>query len=329
MNEVQWMVLTMIRKNFLTAGFIFTLLVSCGPDESTISSQAEDGNHVPTIALVMKSLANEFFVNMAAGAEEHNTENAEQYELIVNGIRNESDLAQQVALVDQMISSGVDAIVIAPADSRALVPALARASSAGIVVINIDNRLEPQVLAEYDLQIPFIGPSNLAGAKMVGEYALEDLASDSQVAILEGITSAFNSIERRTGFEQAVAAAGMQIVSMQSGEWDQTRAAQVTAGILSQYPELDVILAANDNMALGAASAVGVATLDHHITIAGFDNISAIRPLIESGTIIATVDQFGDQLAVFGIEYALEVLATGVVPEDRETPLELITVESL
>ncbi|HCI88970.1 MAG TPA: LacI family transcriptional regulator, partial [Gammaproteobacteria bacterium] len=74
----------------------------------------------------MKSLANEFFVNMANGAEAHQLANADQYELVVNGIRNESDLAQQVALVDQMISSGVDAIVIAPADSRALVPALSR-----------------------------------------------------------------------------------------------------------------------------------------------------------------------------------------------------------
>ena len=266
---------------------------------------------------------------MAAGAEAHNAENSQDYELIVNGIRNESDLAQQVALVDQMISSGVDAIVIAPADSRVLVPALARAESAGIVVINIDNRLEPEILAEYDLQIPFIGPSNLAGAKMVGDFALEGLASNSEVAILEGITSAFNSIQRRTGFERAVAEAGMEVVTLQSAEWDQTRAAQVTAGILSQFPELDVILAANDNMALGAASAVRVAALGREITIAGFDNISAIHPLIESGTVIATVDQFGDQLAVFGIEYALEVLATGIVPEDRETSLELITVDSL
>ena len=95
------------------------------------------------IALVMKSLANEFFVNMADGAERHQIERAD-YELIINGIRNESDLAQQVALVDQMISRGVDAIVIAPADSQALVPALARASAAGIVIINIDNRLEPK-----------------------------------------------------------------------------------------------------------------------------------------------------------------------------------------
>ena len=310
----------MNRIHKLLALGVVLLLAACGADESS---------DAPRVALVMKSLANEFFVNMADGAEAHQTENADRYELIVNGIRNESDLAQQVALVDQMISSRVDAIVIAPADSRALVPALSRAAAAGIVVINIDNRLEAEVLAEYELQIPFIGPSNLAGARMVGDYALRNLESGSQVAILEGITSAFNSIQRRTGFEEAVAAANMEVVSLQSGEWDQTRAAQVTSAILTQFPELDAILAANDNMALGAASAVGMAAREQDVTIAGFDNISAIHPLLESGAVVATVDQFGDQLAVFGIEYALEVLETGVIPADRETPLELVTAESL
>lgn len=307
-----------IRK-FLALG-VMSLLAACG---------ADDSSDVPRVALVMKSLANEFFVNMADGAQAHQAGNADRYELIVNGIRNESDLAQQVALVDQMISSGVDAIVIAPADSRALVPALSRAAAAGIVVINIDNRLEAEVLAEYELRIPFIGPSNLAGARMVGDYALQDLAGGSQVAILEGIPSAFNSIQRRTGFEEAVAAAGLEVVTLQSAEWDQTRAAQVTSAILTQFPDLDAILAANDNMALGAASAVGMAALNHDVVIAGFDNISAIHPLLDSGAVVATVDQFGDRLAVFGIEYALELLATGIVPADRETPLELVTAESL
>ena len=282
----------------------------------------------PIIALVMKSLANEFFVNMASGAERHQAERA-NYELIINGIRNESDLAQQVTLVDQMISRGVDAIVIAPADSQALVPALARASAAGIVIINIDNRLEPKVLEEYDLSIPFIGPSNRAGAKMVGDFALQSVATGSKVAILEGITSAVNSIERRAGFEDAITDAGMDLVTLQSAEWDQTKAAQVMAGILSQYPDLDVILAANDNMALGAASAVGMARREKEIVIAGFDNILAVHPLIEAGTVIATVDQFGDQLAVFGIEYAIEVLESGAELKDRETLLELVTAETL
>ena len=316
-----------IRSTF--AAVVMVLLTACGADDPSDSPAAGGAEAKPRIALVMKSLANEFFVNMASGAEAHQADHSEQYELLVNGIRNESDLAQQVNLVDQMIGSSVQAIVIAPADSRALVPVLARAVAAGIVVINIDNRLEPEVLAEYDLQIPFIGPSNLEGAKLVGDYVLQDLTSDSEVAILEGISSAFNSIQRRTGFEQAVAQANMQVVTLQSGDWDQTKAAQLTSAILSQYPGLDVILAANDNMALGAAAAVALAALDHKVTIAGFDNITAIHPLIEAGAVAATVDQFGDQLAVFGIEYALEIMASGAVLEDKETPLELITAASL
>lgn len=320
--------MTTIRPALFAA--LLVLLTACGAEESSENSTEQNSSGgTPRVALIMKSLANEFFVNMANGAEQHQAASAGQYQLLVNGIKNESDLAQQVNLVDQMISAGVDAIVIAPADSRALVPALARAVAADIVVINIDNRLEPDVLADYSLQIPFIGPSNREGAKLVADHVLQNLSSDSEVAILEGISSAFNSIERRSGFEEAVAAAGMNMVTLQSGEWDQTKATQITAAILSQNPGLDVILAANDNMALGAASAVSLAALDHKITIAGFDNISAIHPLIESGVVAATVDQFGDQLAVFGIEYALEILATGVVPKDKETPLELITAATL
>ena len=305
-------------------------LSSCSEEPTIQPSQVYSlDDSKPRIALVMKSLANEFFVNMASGAEAHQSANSDQYELLVNGIRNESDLAQQVALLDQMISSRVDAIVIAPADSRALVPALSRAISDGIVVINIDNRLEPEILAEYELQIPFIGPSNREGAKMVGDYVLQDSEAGDQVAILEGISAAFNSVERRTGFEEAVGAAELEVVTLQSADWDQTRSAQVTSGILQQFPDLDFILAANDNMALGAASAVRLAGRNGQVKISGFDNISAIHPLIDSGAVIATVDQFGDQLAVFGIEYALEVLTTGTMLEDRETPLELITKQSL
>ena len=318
----------MRSKKAISLILLFVFLLSCDSQESVRSAAGTSDDERPVIALVMKSLANEFFVNMASGAERHQAERV-NYELIINGIRNESDLSQQVALVDQMISRGVDAIVIAPADSQVLVPALARASAAGIVIINIDNRLEPEVLEDYGLSIPFIGPSNRAGAKMVGDFALQNVVAGSKVAILEGITSAVNSIERRTGFEEAITDAGMNLVTLQSAEWDQTKAAQVMAGILSQYPDLDVILAANDNMALGAASAVGMARREKEIVIAGFDNISAVHPLIEAGTVIATVDQFGDQLAVFGIEYAIEALESGAELEDRETLLELVTVETL
>ena len=118
-------------KKLISLVLLLGFLFSCDSNDSRRPSDSTVVVDRPVIALVMKSLDNEIIVNMADGAERHQIERAD-YELIINGIRNESDLAQQVALVDQMISRGVDAIVIAPADSQALVPALARASAAGI-----------------------------------------------------------------------------------------------------------------------------------------------------------------------------------------------------
>lgn len=283
----------------------------------------------PRVALIMKSLANEFFVTMAAAAEDHQEQHRDEYQLIVNGIKNESDLAQQVALVDQMIGVGVDAIVIAPADSKALVPALARARQSGIHVVNIDNRLDSDVLAEYDLAIPFIGPDNRKGARAAAMFALAQLPEGANVVILEGVTTAQNAIERRTGFEEAVAASGANLVAKQSAAWDQTKAAEVTAAILVGHPDVRLILAANDNMALGAASAVSFADPDHGIAIVGFDNISAVHPLLEDGRILATVEQYGDQFAVNGIELALDMIGGSSELVDRATPLVVVSQADL
>src|SRR5260221_9229594 len=81
----------------------------------------------PKLALVMKSLANEFFSTMAEGAKKHQAVHPEAYDLVVNGIKNETDLAEQVNLVEQMVARQVNGIVIAPADSKALVPVLKHA----------------------------------------------------------------------------------------------------------------------------------------------------------------------------------------------------------
>ncbi len=301
-------------------------LLGCRPEEG---DEGRTEARKPEVALIMKSLANEFFVTMAAAAEDHQEQHQAEYELIVNGIKNESDLAQQVALVDQMIGVGVDAIVIAPADSKALVPALARARAGGIHVVNIDNRLDSDVLAEYDLAIPFIGPDNRKGAREAARFALEKLPDRADVVILEGVTTAQNAIERRMGFEEAVAASGANLVAKQSAAWDQTKAAEVTAAILVRHPEVQLILAANDNMALGAASAVSFADLTHDVAIVGFDNISAVHPLLKDGRILATVEQYGDQFAVNGIELALAMIEGESELVDRETPLVVVSQADL
>ncbi|WP_395752093.1 sugar ABC transporter substrate-binding protein [Prosthecobacter sp.] len=296
-------------------------LLSCKPAGGPASSSASGKSKV---ALVMKSLANEFFQTMAEGAKKHQAAHAGDYELLVNGIKNETDLSEQVGLVDQMVSQGVQAIVIAPADSKALVTVLNRAKSAGVLVINIDNKLDADTLQKAGLSIPFVGPDNRAGAKAVAEVLAKKLKAGDEVAIIEGVTTAFNGQQRKAGFEDAMNAAGMKVVASQSGQWEMEKANAVAAGILAANPNVKALLCANDNMALGAAAAVQSAGKTGQVQIIGFDNIAALKPLLADGRVLATCDQHGDQLAVFGIEAALKILKDKTTPADQQTPVDVV-----
>src|SRR3954463_16725684 len=120
-------------------------------------------------------------------------------------------------------------------------------------------------------------------------------------------------------------AAGMKIVSVQSGLWEMEKANAVATAILSEHPEIKAILCANDNMALGAVAAVQSAGKAGAVLVVGFDNVSAIRPMLDKGQVVATADQHGDQLAVFGIEAALKILRGEAPPEDRTTAVDVVT----
>ena len=309
-------------KRILLLSLLATI-PACGSSSSSTNPEA------PRVALIMKSLANEFFKTMEDSARAYHNENAEAFTLIANGIKNEEDVSGQIALVEQMIAQQVDAIVIAPANSQALVPVLKRATQQGIVVVNIDNKLDPEILSKENISIPFIGPDNRAGAKLAGDHLAKSLSNTDEVAIIGGIPSAFNAMQRAEGFEDAMKAAGVNVISKQAGNWEMAKANQVASGIINEHPNLKAILCANDNMALGAVAAVKDAGKEKSILVCGYDNIGAVRDLVKQGQVNCTVDQHGDQLAIFGIEFALDIIASGVSPSDRETPVDLVTQESL
>jgi ribose transport system substrate-binding protein len=300
-------------------------VLSTGCNQSANTSDPKTTPGKPKVALVMKSLANEFFSTMAEGAKQHQAANAASYDLVVNGIKNETDLAEQVNLVEQMIAQQVNAIVIAPADSKAMVTVLKHAKEAGILVVNIDNKLDVDVLTQAGLKVPFVGPDNRAGARKVGEALAKQLKAGDQVAIIEGIPTAFNGQQRRLGFEDAMKAAGVNIVSVQSGRWEMETANNVAAAMLNEHADLKAILCANDNMALGAVSAIQAAGKTGKVLVVGFDNISALRSLLDKGQVVATADQHGDRLAVFGIEAALKILKGEAPPADQTTAVDLLT----
>ncbi|KJH85238.1 sugar ABC transporter substrate-binding protein [Stutzerimonas stutzeri] len=295
---------------------------------SLSSAQAAEGE-MPQVALVMKSLANEFFRTMEDGAKAYQKENPDQFTLIANGIKDETDTSAQIRIVEQMIVAKVDALVIAPADSKALVSVIKKASDAGIKVVNIDNRLDPDVVKSKGLNVPFVGPDNRKGARLVGEYlAKNKLKAGDEVGIIEGVSTTTNAQQRTAGFKDAMEAAGMKVVSVQSGNWEIDRGNAVASAMLNEYPNLKALLAGNDSMALGAVSAVRAAGKQGQVQVVGYDNINAIKPMLEDGRVLATADQFAAQQAVFGIEAALKLVkgeSTDAKDGVIETPVELVT----
>jgi ribose transport system substrate-binding protein len=302
-------------------GLALVSLTGCQPSET--------GPDKPRVALIMKSLANEFFLTMENGARAHQKVNADRYELLANGIKDELDVGRQIDLVEQMIAQRVDAIVIAPADSKALVPVCKKAKEAGITVVNIDNKFDDDVLAQSDVDFPFVGPDNRKGAALVGDHLATKLSKGDAVAILEGAPNAFNGSQRKLGFEDAMNKAGLEIVSSQSGYWETDKANQVAAAILTENPELKAFLCANDSMALGAVAALRSAGKLGDVLVIGYDNIAAVQGLLKKGEVLATADQHADQLAVYAIDYALKMLDGDAPQKDLQTPVDLVTAEAL
>ncbi|WP_031358929.1 sugar ABC transporter substrate-binding protein [Caballeronia sordidicola] len=312
------------RRRVLAATAVFAAF-SLLPVSSAFAQTAKK----PVVALVMKSLANEFFLTMETGAKDYQAHNASKFTLISNGIKDETDTANQIRIVEQMIVSKVDALVIAPADSKALVPVIKKAVDAGIIVVNIDNQLDPEVLKSKDLNVPFVGPDNAKGAKLVGDYLAKKLKSGDEVGIIEGVSTTTNAQQRTAGFKQAMQAGGMKVVALQSGDWEIDKGNAVASQILNANPNIKALLCGNDNMALGAVAAVRAAGKAGKVYVVGYDNINAIKPMLADGRVLATADQYAAKQAVFGIDTALKALSAHQKQSELssvvETPVNLVT----
>jgi len=296
------------------------LVAGCG------EQKGDAGKPKYRIALIMKSLANEFFTTMADGARKHHEKNASEYDLIVNGMKNETDVNEQIGLVEQMIADKVDAIILAPADSKLLVGVCKKARQRGIVVVNIDNPLDADTVKEAGVSIPFVGPDNREGARLAGEYLAKKLQKGDQVAIIEGRPNALNGEMRKLGFTEAMDKAGIEVARSQTANWERDEAEKVVAGIVAGKPELKAFLCANDSMALGAVAALRRLP---NVLIVGYDNIAAIQENIKTGRVLCTVDQHADRIAVEGIHVALNLLEKREIRDYTRTAVDVVTKDTL
>lgn len=283
----------------------------------------------PKVGLVMKSLANEFFKVMEAGAEDYAAKNTDKFDFKAVGMKDERDFAAQVDSIENFVTQKYDIIVVAPADSKAMVTPIAKAVKAGVVVINIDVELDSDAKKAAGIDLAFFGPDNRAGAKLAGDALAKALGPGGKVVILEGNPEADNAQQRKKGFDDSVAEGKLQLLDSKTAHWETEEANTLMTNFLTQYPGIQGVMAANDSMALGVVKALDAAGKSGQIKVVAFDNIPAVQPLIKSGKMLATIEQYGAQMAVLGIGYGLRQLAGEKFTGWVKTDIKLITAKDL
>ncbi|WP_169091240.1 sugar ABC transporter substrate-binding protein [Paenibacillus sp. PL91] len=298
---------------------------SSAPSEKSETKSPGNSDNNYRIGLVMKTLSNPFFITMEKGARKAEAEFG--IKLDAQAGQEETSIEQQIAIIEDMISKKMDAIVVAPGGSKEIVPVLKKAQEAGVMLINIDNRIDKAAADKAGLNpIPYVGASNMDGGYLAGKYLAEKLGGKGKVAIIEGIQGVDNAEQRKAGALKAFKEfSGIEVVASQSANWKTEEGLNVMANILQSNPELTGVFCANDMMALGAVQAIESAGKTGIVLVAAYDALEEAKQYIKDGKMISTIDQKPDDVGYYGVKFAIDALNGKEVPAEHMVDLVNIT----
>jgi ribose transport system substrate-binding protein len=282
-------------------------------------------NAAPRVAFVMKTLNHPFLLDMQRGAQE--AAGAAGIQLIVQAAEREIDVEKQMQIIENLLQTGVKALIVTPSGSREIASAIVKANRAGVPVIVVDTRVDPKAVADNHLKLEsFIGSDNYEGGRMAGDYLAKATGGKARVAVLEGIPGHETGDSRLRGFRDAIQPhAGMTIVASQPANWERDQGFTVFQNMLQAHADIDALFACSDLMALGAVEAIAAAGRTGRIRVVGFDALDDARKAIAAGTMEASVAQSPRDMGRIAVESAAKVLRGEAVPADQRVPLALVT----
>lgn len=232
--------------------------------------------------------------------------------------------AKQVADVNSMIAQGVDVIFLAPREEKPLIPAVMAAKKAGIPVILLDRSVDPKLAKAGQDYLTFIGSDFIKEGQRVAEWLVKNAGGKTKIIELEGTTGSSPANDRKKGFDEAIkAAGGFEIVASQSGDFARDKGRQVAEALLQAHPDANVIYAHNDEMAIGAISAIEAAgkVPGKDILVLSIDGGKEAVGLVAEGKIAAVVEcnpRFGPKAFETMARYAKgETIEPWVINEDK------------
>ena len=187
----------------------------------------------------------------------------------------QTGVATQVTQIEDLINSGVDALILNPMDSNACITVMEKAKEAGIPCVLVDQGIEA---GHEDLYISFVSTDNFAAAKVAGAFMGEKLAEGDKVIIVRGANGSSAGDDRADGFKAGIEGTGLVLANEQPGDWTVDVAMQATENMLQADPDIKGIFCCSDNMIAGILQALENNDIDvADICFISFDGVSVRR----------------------------------------------------
>ncbi|GHD99188.1 ABC transporter permease/substrate-binding protein [Streptomyces alanosinicus] len=273
----------------------------------------------PRMGLSLSTLNNPFFVQIRAGAEAE----AKRLGVDLTVTDAQNDASQQANQVQNFTSSGLGAIIVNPVDSDAAGNSVQAADKAGIPVVAVDRGVNK---ADVDT---LVASDNVAGGELAARSIAEKLGGTGKIVILQGQAGTSAARERAAGFAQGLKAyPGIQVLAQQPADFDRTKGLDVMSNLLQAHPDVQGVIAANDEMALGAVKALG-AKAGTSVQVVGFDGTPDGLTAVKNGTLYASVAQQPTQLGRIAVDNALNAVRGKKVEPTVKVPVKVVTKDNV
>jgi ribose transport system substrate-binding protein len=306
------------RPSTCLGALIVMSLAACSRQTSPTASDPGAGSPAhgqPTIGLSISTLDNPYFVALRDGARAEAA--AQGMNLITVDAQN--DAARQISTVEDLIQKHVSVILLNPTDSDAVANVVREADAAGIKVISLDRTVDGATVTVS------IASDNVAGGEIAGKALLARLGGKGNLVELVGIPGSSAARERGEGFDEAIKAdPAVKIVAEQPANFDRAQGLSVMENILQRDRDIQGVFAQNDEMALGAATAVNEAGLKN-VAIVGFDATPDGVAAVKAGQLIGTVQQKPALIGKAGVDAAKRLLAGESVAKTIAVPVSLLS----
>lgn len=300
------------RRTLLTATAALALATGVA------SAQDMEGKK---IGLAVANLQADFFNQIKQSVEAYGAEKG----LEVITVDAKGDAATQVNQVQDLLTQGIDAFIYIPAGAAAAAVPTRQAKQAGIPVINVDRNAEG---APGDT---FIATDSVTSARQVCEYLIEQAGGEGKMVMIHGQKGTTPEIDRTQGCMEAIEAApGVELVDEQYTQlWSQDEGFKITQDMLQANPDINIIFAQADGIALGAAQAVKVVGPEQRIYVGGFDGDVAALEALRDGVFDVTATQQTQGMGRMAVDAAIALMSGNEVPEEQLQDATLTTSENV